>query len=784
MQTTVRIIDATARESGEGNFRLSFASFLNYLAKRLPGEKPLKQAYIQRMIEELQGKFEQYGPVSEHNIQHFEECFELIYSFLVPSIAFEKDTLWALGYPIGNTVFYGTDSFYDLLKQRPQDSLTLPDRDVCEDSTNRNRIMYALILEKIYGYAERVFKPEYQFLDPTTGLTRYFEIDVNNRFVQVSVEGELPQLDFSRLRKKAHRPLDWRVLQEQLPLELFRFEGFSVITLNDITSSQALENIKTIIIRGSDTVSYDSAVIESLQTMVGSRDVEFTLLPFFKLNGKIQFDTSGDHNCVMLKMVREKMISEGRMDHLIESYLENPEILLFNAGSLPDNHQLEIFREGLQYYQILSYALIPVYHNNKITGMLEVYSRKPGQLNEDLLSSLISATPLLSQLLRDHSLEFEARINEVIKEKFTSIQPAVQWKFNQTAWQYLQNLQLEKPKKSIDDIGFESVYPLYGAIDIKNSTVERNIAFNADMHSQLGTLKNVLGELRNLSNIAIFDAMIYKCDFWLQKLYKEVSDNFQLKIADFLERDIPELLNYFKEEDEQAAKLIRVYEDEVNPLAGGAFRHRRQLEASIQLINSSVNSYLEMFNDELQRSYPCYFEKFRSDGIEYDIYMGQSIAPAKRFNMVYLKNARLWQLTSMAALARITHALQPQMERPLLTTQLIFVNATPIDICFRTDERRFDVEGAYNIRYQIIKKRIDKVNLKDSHERLTQPGKIAMVYFSPKDVSEYYGYISYLQKEGLLLDDLEELELEELQGVNGLKALRIGVNVNEPDSVF
>ena len=545
MQTNVRIIDEMASAIQGGNFQLSFASFLEYLEKRLPGEKPIKQAYIQKMIEELQGKLVKFGPVTEHNIRHFEECFELIYSFLVPSIAFEKDTLWALGYPIGNAVFYGTDSFYDLLKQRPLSPPNLPDRDECEDSANRNRIMYSLILEKIYGYAERVFKPIYPFLDPTSGLTKYFQIDVNNRFVQVSVKGELPQLDFSRLRKKAHRPLDWKVLQEQLPIELFRFEGFSVITLTDITSSQALENIKTIIIRGAETAPYDTAVIESLQTMVGSRDVEFALLPFLKLNGKTHFDTSGNHKCVMLEMVREKKLSEGRMDHLIASYLENPEILLFNAGSLPDNHQLEIFREGLQYYQILSYALIPVYHNNKITGMLEVYSRKPGQLNEDVLSSLISATPLLSQLLKDHSLEFEARINEIIKEKFTSIQPAVQWKFNQTAWKYLQDLLSDKPKKTIDGIGFENVYPLYGAIDIKNSTLERNIAFNADMHTQLGTLKKVLSELKNLSNIAIFDAMIYKCDFWLQKMHEEAADNFQLKIADFLERDIPELLNYF-----------------------------------------------------------------------------------------------------------------------------------------------------------------------------------------------------------------------------------------------
>lgn len=776
MQTDVRIIDESIADFPEGNFRLSFGSFLEYLERRVPGEKALKQAYLQKMIEELTEKSARFGPVSADNIEHFEECFELIYSFLVPSIAFEKETLWALGYPMGGTVFYGTDSFYDLLKQRPPVSSTLPTPDACEDTANRNRIMYALILEKIYGYAERVFKPVYQFVDPASGLTKYFQIDVNNRFVRVSVKGELPQLNFTHLRKKAHKPLDWQVLQEQLPLDLFRFDGFSVITLTDITRSQALENIKTIIIRGSETVPYDRDVIESLQTMVGSRDVEFSLLPFLQLNGKIHVDTSGDHKCIMLEMVREKKLSEGGMDHLIESYLQNPEILLFNAGSLPDNHQLEIFSEGLQYYEILSYALIPVYHNNKITGMLEVYSRKPGQLNEDVLSSLIGATSLLSQLLKDHSLKFEAQINQIIKEKFTSIQPAVQWKFNQTAWQYLQNAQLEQSKHVIDGIGFDNVYPLYGAIDIKNSTLERNVAFNADMHKQLGTLRSVLTGLKNHSNIAIFDAMIYKCDFWLQKLNKEVSDNFQLKITDFLERDIPELLSHFKGEDEEAANIIRVYEDAVNPSTGGAFQHRRQLEASIQLINSSVSSYLEMFNDELQHSYPCYFEKFRSDGIEYDIYIGQSIAPTKRFNMVYLKNARLWQLTSMAALARITYHLQPQMERALLTTQLIFVNATPIDICFRTDERRFDVEGAYNIRYQIIKKRIDKVNIKNSNERLTQPGKIAMVYFSPKDVVEYFGYISYLQKEGVLLDDLEELELDELQGVNGLKALRIGVN--------
>jgi hypothetical protein len=113
----------------------------------------------------------------------------------------------------------------------------------------------------------------------------------------------------------------------------------------------------------------------------------------------------------------------------------------------------------------------------------------------------------------------------------------------------------------------------------------------------------------------------------------------------------------------------------------------------------------------------------------------------------------------------------------LETTQLIFVYDKPIDVSFRIDEQRFDVEGSYNIRYQMVKKRIDKAHIKDTSERLTQPGKIAIVYFNSSESREYLGYIKKLQSRGLLNNDVEHLEIEELQGVEGLKALRVGVTL-------
>jgi hypothetical protein len=110
---------------------------------------------------------------------------------------------------------------------------------------------------------------------------------------------------------------------------------------------------------------------------------------------------------------------------------------------------------------------------------------------------------------------------------------------------------------------------------------------------------------------------------------------------------------------------------------------------------------------------------------------------------------------------------------------LILANSLPISITFRTAERKFDVDGAYNIRYEIIKKRIDKVRVKDTNERLTQPGKIAIVYTQIKEAAEYLEYIEFLQGHKLLKAGIENLELEELQGVIGLKALRVEVELEE-----
>ena len=65
------------------------------------------------------------------------------------------------------------------------------------------------------------------------------------------------------------------------------------------------------------------------------------------------------------------------------------------------------------------------------------------------------------------------------------------------------------------------------------------------------------------------------------------------------------------------------------------------------------------------------------------------------------------------------------------------------------------------------------MQIKNKNERLTQPGSIAIIYSAEQEANEYLQYIDFFQKRQLLTGPVEKLELEELQGVGGLRALRV-----------
>ncbi|QNL50505.1 GAF domain-containing protein [Olivibacter sp. SDN3] len=756
---------------------LSFNHFIKHLEKLVSEGEQGKHELFQFVVERFVEAKKKHGPIQETNLADYQTELYYTYNLLVPTLHNENQTLWALALPLGKKIFYGTDAFYSLLTQNScEDQIRLKVTGKNDDHEKTIlQSIYALILDRLYHIP--LFESDSivcAYINNDTGLPQYFAITIDNTFVTVKAKNKLPPLNYAALRQNKMQ-VDWGIMLEILPLKHFEFEGFSIITLSDITLDHVTENIKNIIINSSDNnfASNYEVLQESLKILMGNPHIKFGISPLLQVNGKPLIDHAFMYGSVLSDLLQSKEDLHNQ-EKITEEYLKNPQNLVYNIGAEIENSDFE-FLGDLSDLGITSYVCMPLFYNNNVTGILEIYTEDGHTFDKTSIAKLRRTSALLAQLLYDQANYFNAKIETIIKEKFTSLQPAVQWKFNEVALEYLRKVKPDQPKPIIENIQFKDVFPLYGAVDIRNSTIERNKALIADYRLQLNFLLKVLAEIKHIFSLAIIDEVNFNCVQWLERLDITPVDSLQLKLNEFLEKDVPLVLDHFKRGNAGLTTLINDYENETIIETGLFHSHRRSLEASMATINTAVNGYLDLLNLEIQQSYPCYFEKFRTDGVEYDIYIGQSIAPDKPFNSLYVKNVRLWQLSSMAAIAKITNSLLTQMETPLETTQLIFVNSNEIDISFRVDEKRFDVEGSYNIRYHIIKKRIDKIHIKNTNERLTQPGKIALVYYDNKEKAAYLNYISYLQNKQILLTDLEELELEELQGISGLKAMRIGV---------
>jgi len=771
-----KIVDTPLEEMGA---ELTLSPFIRYLENRVSEETTVKKGFFEYVLNKLKANEGLAGQIDLGNIGLFSEELGLLYSLLVAPVADEQHTYWALTLPMAPVVFYGTDAFFNLIEQKTVKDIknAAPGSDHTKD---KSEVYYSLVLERLYGFEPiRRNNLVYSFINPRTGLKGYYRLQIDNQFLDVFPREELPVLDFNQIRETMTVGAGVEMLYKVLPLERFRFEGFSMMTVTDVTTEQALEEIKNLIFNRASYKEHDYKVslTQLLKMLAGNPDLNFCVLPLIKIDNKFVFDIDQSYDSFIIDFLVKKDLTGARIRRLAQRYLENP-VLLYSGGEGSFlSGEFDLLKE-LQELGTASYAIIPIHFNKQIVGILEVYSQKKNMVNENLLAKLEATSHLLALFLKDYNDDLNNEIENVIKEQFTSLQASVQWKFKQVSWQYLRGLRQNGTAPDIGNVRFENVYPLYGAADIRNSTIERNSALAADLKTQFKSLIETLEQLESNKHLPLVNKILFQCRSYLDLLESGLSDDLQLKVKDFLEVEIHSYLQHFMEVSETDRLIAERYYKAIDTETGIAFSHRRSLELSMQIVNNTINNSLEDLNEQIRQTYPSYFEKFRTDGVEYDIYIGQSIAPDKPFNLLYLKNIRLLQLKAMADIARLTYNLQSEMPVALQTTQLIYINSGTIDISFRRDEHRFDVEGAYNIRYQVIKKRIDKVHIMNSGERLTQPGKIAMVYFSSREADEYKSYISYLQDLNVLDISLEELELEELQGVSGLRALRVGVVLN------
>ncbi|MDB5193754.1 MAG: hypothetical protein JWQ96_3317, partial [Segetibacter sp.] len=605
---------------------------------------------------------------------------------------------------------------------------------------------------------------------------RHYRLSVDSSYIHVHSGTVLPPYNEDWLKMLSVSNEEFLEEFNKFPSSRFRLEGFCLITVKDVSKNMAIELLKNAILH-MHTSSIEE-VMENVERAVGELlgypGIKIGITPFFKINGKVVHD-----KCCVERFVgihsSDKTNDKGKtLQKFYDLFTADPNPIILpyvDETFLRNNPSLK----GLAENEIRSFLIYPLQTADGLLGIFELGSTEEGVISSKTIDLLQLSFPVIIDFVYYMLETFHNRIERLVKETFTPLQESVEWKFNEVAWKYLVKEDNHKTEK-MDNVFFEKVFPLYGSVDIKDSTIKRNLSLKNDFIIQLRAILELLQAITAKVPLPFIDSLVYKCNKLLDLLSNDLSNENELKVREFLEEEVILFLNSVKTRLPQFAVEVEDYLEKTDPKTGEFHHYHNSYETSFQKINETITAYFQQEVEKQLKVYPFYYEKYRTDGIEYNMYLGQSIAPEIAFDPIYLKNLRLWQLSSMAHIALANHHMLETLLLPLQTTQLILVHSYPIDISFRKDERRFDVEGAYNIRYEMMKKRIDKVRIKDTMERLTQPDKIAIIYTSATDLNEYTQHISFLQSKNILTDDLEMLELEELQGLSGLKALRVSVN--------
>ena len=641
-----------------------------------------------------------------------------------------------------------------------------------------NYLMAAVVvLNFYYGFKLDFSRPYFYDIPDANGVMHHYRILYNADFLELQPTDkakDLTQDDVDELLVNYNIEL-WK---EKIPPGSFVAKGFVISSMFDVTAEHSISEIKSGLI-SNEKEGGDESFIEFMQE---------TFRSFFRLKdikvGFVAYDTKQDqfecpHGSGMESVILgdEELVSceEALCPDSYQALMEDNDF--FAVANVNKYFELS---DGIAPYKNLKEAgyqsaiFAPIADNGTLLGVLEIGSPNKNELNSVVATKLEDIMPYIVTAVLRSKAEEENLIDAIIQHEYTSVHPSVYWRFQQEAKNFIKDRLLDE-QAALKEIVFENVNPLYGQIDIKDSSVARNMAIQRDLIIQLTDINRVLTEAWQKKKLPIYEELIFRVDDHMEEVKETLHTNSEQDIFNFIRNEVNPVFEHLKKEDEDLEKIILKYESQIDENTHSYYDHRKNYDSSVMTINKKLASLIDKKQENAQLMFPHYFERYKTDGIEHNIYIGDSIAGTRNYNPLYLNNLRLWQLQVMVDMENKHYSLKPELPVPLDVASLILVYNTSLSIRFRMDEKRFDVDGTYNARYEIIKKRIDKSFVKGTNERLTQTGKMVIVYSQKSDELEYLRYIKFLKSKGYFTGKVEIVELEGLQSVAGLKAIRADI---------
>ena len=676
----------------------------------------------------------------------------------------------AIGLPFYNFFFNPSKRFQSILKNAGENfDLFIKGLD-----PHRFYVMSCcLILRDFYKVPLNMSMPFIFDIPNEEGIVNHYRFLNNVDFVDINPLEEYRNLTEEEIGELLDNFDDYELWKEKFPPKSWELKGFAVVNFFDATTEIAVSNLKSKLINLEDDKNLKSEMNKIFRSIFQVPDLElgFTAIDFEEnkfvrnpINGVIDsFILSGGipQDC------KNELLCEKNFNTLVETRK------FFSISDVERTYQeFPDSTFAKQFYEsgIKSAIFAPIIKNKKLLGIIELVSRKK-MLNSINATKMEIVMPYLEDTMDRLYDGIETRIQAIIQREYTSIHPSVYWKFRQEAERHI-GFYREEFDLPYRKITFENLTPLFGQTDIRNSSVSRNLAIKKDMEINLMMISDVFKKLSSDNDLEEINQKLIQ---YQNLLNNDLKADTESQVQNFILFEVHPLLESIKLQNVNYNQIVTDYHKQLDSKTELVYNFRKKFDDSLSSVNKTLADILDKRQEEQQRRFPFYYERFKTDGVEHNMYIGASIEPDLTYDPIFLKNLRLWQLRVLCETEIKYNIYRETLDYSLDVSSLILVYSTPISIRFRMDEKRFDVDGSYNARYEMIKKRIDKSLVKNSHERITQPGKISIIFSQDREREEYLKLIKILQDQNVL-STIEELEVEDLQGINGLRALRVAVN--------
>ena len=752
---------------------ISFHKLINQYQFLANGDDEIKSSHAKKIINE-QSKYPELieGFDDLSLLKKHEKAIKLILQDLFSDFL-STNEIKAATVPFQNIIFNVSDRFKFILDNAGSDyDITI--RNISDD------YIYVMactaILSKYFEKDLQFKRPIFYDIPDAKGILRHYRIVYNADFMEFYPTEKAPELtenDISELIDNFNNVELWK---EKFPPQSWVGKGFVIANMFDVTQDYSISELKT------KLLEFDSKNEKFMQNF---QEIFRSLFNINDLKvGYSVYDMPSDsfetiHNASINSFILNKKSEQ----QCAKTLCKNTYSLLLKQGKVLSISDIDKYygeSDGKYLYNtfsdqnIKSAILAPISSNNKLLGILELVSPRKHELNSVTANRLLDVMPYITTSILRNKNEEENMIEAVIQKECTSIHPSVKWKFEVEAKKFLKDKSKGLPAL-FKDIVFKDVHPLYGQVDIKDSSLARNEAIQKDLITQLNMLNEIFTVALKQYTLPIYE----EYNFRIKSYLKEIRDDFQTSteqlIINFLTDEIHPALDHLRAINEHLDKLILNYLKVINTTNEIVYNYRKAYDDSVTAINKKLARVIDEKQTEAQQMFPHFFERYKTDGVEHNMYIGASISNTKKYSDVFLQNLKLWQLETICIMENEHYNLKPSLSVPLDVASLILVHSTPLSVKYRMDEKHFDVDGTYNARYEIMKKRIDKSFIKGTEERITKPGHVTIIYTQKKDEEEYLRYIKLLQAKETLSDDVNIYEIEDLQGVSGLKAISVGI---------